>query len=275
MSDRPDPDRRALDASALRRDLIGADALWHRIDILDRTESTNADAAAAAREGVPEGLVVTTEHQVAGRGRLGRSWQSPPMSGLAVSVVLRPASVAPARWPWLPLLAGVAVRESVVDSAGVDASLKWPNDVLVAGRKLAGILVERVDTPIGAAAVVGIGVNVSLDTAELPVPEATSLALAGAVTTDRTVLTEALLRRLAAHYRAWLSVAGDPEHSLRAEYAAACGTIGQRVRIELPDGSAMVGLALGIDPAGRLEVDVDGERQTVGAGDVVHLRSGS
>src|ERR671923_2885328 len=92
-----------LDRDALRRELVRPGSMWTRIDILDRTESTNADAAAAARDGAPEGLVVATEHQVAGRGRLGRTWESPPRSGLAVSVVLRPDRVAPARWPWLPL----------------------------------------------------------------------------------------------------------------------------------------------------------------------------
>jgi BirA family biotin operon repressor/biotin-[acetyl-CoA-carboxylase] ligase len=275
VTDRPDPDRPPLDAAVLRHDLVGGDSLWRTVNVLPETGSTNAIAAAAAREGAPEGLVVTTEHQVAGRGRLGRTWESPPRSGLAVSVVLRPDRVPPARWPWLPLLAGVAVRDCVVGSTGVEASLKWPNDVLVDGRKLAGILVERVDTPAGAAAVVGIGINVSLDADELPVPEATSLAMAGAATTDRTVLTVALLRRLEAHYRAWRTVGGDPEQGLRDEYVRACATVGQRVRIALPDGSALVGQALGVDSVGRLEVDADGARRAVGAGDVVHLRIGS
>src|SRR5919108_6640842 len=110
-----------LDRDALRRELVRPGSMWTRIDILDRTESTNADAAAAARDGAPEGLVVTAEHQAAGRGRLGRSWESPPRSGLAVSVVLRPGSVSAARWPWLPLLTGVAVRECVVEEAGGEA----------------------------------------------------------------------------------------------------------------------------------------------------------
>jgi BirA family biotin operon repressor/biotin-[acetyl-CoA-carboxylase] ligase len=265
----------SLDRDAIERALLENGSIWSRIDILDRTESTNTDAAAAARDGAPEGLVVMTEQQVAGRGRLGRIWESPPRSGLAVSVVLRPDRVPSARWPWLPLLAGVVVRECVVESAGVEASLKWPNDVLVEGRKLAGILVERVDTPTQAAAVVGIGINVTIRAAELPVPEATSLAIAGATTTDRTVLTVALLRRLEAHYRAWLTVGGDPEQSLRDEYVRACATVGQRVRIELPDGSALLGRALGVDAQGRLEIDADGSRRAIGAGDVVHLRGGS
>lgn len=275
VADRRNPDRPTLDAAVLRRDLVETNSLWRTVDVLPETGSTNADAAAAAREGAPEGLVVTTEHQVSGRGRLGRVWASPPRSGLAVSVVLRPSRVSPSRWPWLPLLTGVAVRDCVAESAGVEARLKWPNDVLVEGRKLAGILVERVDTPLGAAAVVGIGINVSLDASELPVPEATSLALADAATTDRTVLTVALLRRLETHYRAWLDAEGDPGYGLRNDYVRACATVGEQVRIALPDGSALVGRAVGVDPAGRLEVDAEGVRRAVGAGDVVHLRSGS
>ncbi|MGH3456388.1 MAG: biotin--[acetyl-CoA-carboxylase] ligase [Nocardioidaceae bacterium] len=262
-----------LDRAALERALLRADSLWREIEIRERTESTNADVAGAARTGVEEGLVVAAEHQIAGRGRLGRRWESPPRSGLAVSVLLRPSTVPPARWPWLPLLVGVAVREGLVESTGVEAMLKWPNDVLVKDRKLAGILVERIDSDRGPAAVAGVGLNVSLDAGELPTPEATSLRLLGA-TTDRTPLLVELLSRLESHYRAWTAATGDPER-LRIAYVSGCATVGQRVRVELPDGSTLVGRAVGVDGSGRLEIDTDGERRAVGAGDVVHLRSGS
>ncbi|HKE71917.1 MAG TPA: biotin--[acetyl-CoA-carboxylase] ligase [Nocardioidaceae bacterium] len=263
-----------LDRAAIERALVQDDSLWRELDLREQTESTNADVAAAARDGAAEGLVVTTEHQVAGRGRLGRSWESPPRSGLAVSVLLRPESVPASRWPWLPLLVGLAVRESVVTVAGVEAVLKWPNDVLVGGRKLAGILVERIDSDAGPAAVVGVGINVSLAADQLPTPEATSLRLTGATSTDRTVLLVDLLRRLETRYRVWLTTAGDPE-PLRTAYVSACATVGQRVRVAMPDGTTLVGRAVGIDAAGRLEIDTDGVRRAVGAGDVVHLRSGS
>ena len=121
------------------------------------------------------------EHQTAGRGRLDRSWVTPPRSALTFSVLLRP-TVPAAAWPWLPLLTGHAVS-TALRTAGFDASVKWPNDVLLPvdgeDRKVAGILVERVETPTGPAAVVGIGINVGMTADELPVPEATSLALAG------------------------------------------------------------------------------------------------
>ena len=120
--------------------------------------------------------MVVAEHQTAGRGRLDRSWETPPRAALTFSVLLRP-SVGPEQWPWLPLLTGYAVGTALRD-AGFDAGVKWPNDVLIGDLKVAGILVERVDTPTGPAAVLGVGLNVSTTAEELPVPTATSLALA-------------------------------------------------------------------------------------------------
>ena len=140
------------------------------------TRSTNADVAQAARDGAPEGTVHVTEDQTGGRGRLDREWVAPKGSGLAASVLLRPTSVPLHRWGWLPLLTGVAVADAVAD-LGIRAKLKWPNDVEVDGRKLAGILVEAVSTPDGMAAVVGVGLNVAMTAEQLPVPHATSLAL--------------------------------------------------------------------------------------------------
>ena len=264
-----------LDRDRLETALLGADSLWRRVEVVESTDSTNADVAAAARRGTDEGLVVVAEHQRAGRGRLGRRWESPPRSGIAVSVLLRPSSVGPARWPWLPLLAGLAVHDCLADVAAVEARLKWPNDVLVVGRKAAGVLVERIDSDAGPAAVIGIGLNVSVGPTELPTPWSTSLAIAGAATTDRATILVELLRRLAARYHDWIGAEGDPAAGLRAAYVAACDTLGREVRVELPDGDPLVGRAVGVDMSGRLELSVGGERRVVGAGDVVHLRSGS
>src|SRR5688572_3072503 len=133
--------------------------------------STNAELMRAAGEDAPEGTVLVAEHQVAGRGRLDRIWTSPPRAGITVSFLLRP-DVPAARKGWLPLLTGVALAEAVAEVTGVLASLKWPNDLLAAdGRKLAGILAEST----GRAVVVGVGLNVSTTTAELP-DTGTSLA---------------------------------------------------------------------------------------------------
>ena len=265
-------ERAPLDREQLGRGLQGT--LWTRVEVRERTASTNADVAAAARQGSPEGLVVTAEHQVAGRGRLTRSWQAPARSGLAVSMLVRPAEVPAASWPWLPLLTGVAVATAISAAAGVEARVKWPNDLLVDEHKVAGILVERVETPTGSAAVIGIGVNVDLRAEELPVPQATSLALAGAGV-DRTALLVEVLRALSRQYESWRANGGDPAYGLRTAYANACTTLGRRIRAELPDGTAVVGLASGVDDSGRLLVHTGSGFKALGAGDVVHLRSGS
>jgi BirA family biotin operon repressor/biotin-[acetyl-CoA-carboxylase] ligase len=239
-----------------------------RVEIVAAAPSTNALVAARARLGEPEGLVVVTEHQTAGRGRLDRSWQTPARAALTFSVLLRP-EVPALEWPWLPLLTGHALARVLRDT-GVPAGVKWPNDVLIDDRKVAGILVERVDTPLGAAAVVGIGLNVSTTAEELPVDTATSLALAGGTEPDRTALLLALLAGLRVEHDAWRA-RGSRE--LRAAYAASCVTVGRTVRVELPSGETLTGPATGIDPGGRLLVRGSHGETAVGAGDVVHVRA--
>jgi BirA family transcriptional regulator, biotin operon repressor / biotin---[acetyl-CoA-carboxylase] ligase len=262
--------RPPLRPAALRRALVVPGGLWTDLRVVPETGSTNADAIAAAREGAPQGLVIVAERQSAGRGRLGRQWESPPRAGLALSVLLRP-TVPPARLGWLPLLAGVALAEAVRRIARIDAYLKWPNDLLLQGdRKTAGILAETAD----GAVVLGIGLNVTLREEELPRPDATSLALAGAENTDRDPLLRALLRALADWYVRFAEHGGDPEASgLREAYIFHCGTIGRRVSVDLPGGSVLEGQASGIDGDGRLQVtDRFGAVRTVAAGDVVHAR---
>jgi BirA family biotin operon repressor/biotin-[acetyl-CoA-carboxylase] ligase len=159
----------------------------------------------------------------------------------------------------------VALVEAVRRVSEVDAVLKWPNDLLIADRKAGGILVEAHD----GAVVVGIGLNTSLRADELPVPTATSLALAGAVSADRDPLLRAVLRGLAFWYARWRAAAGDADASgLREAYLLHCATLGRQVRVELPGGAGATGRADGIDPDGRLLVDGHG----YAAGDVVHLR---
>ena len=262
-----DLDRPPLDAASLRAALTGPGRLWTDVVVTSETGSTNVDAAAAARAGAPEGAVHTTDSQTAGRGRLDRTWSAPAGSSVHVSVVLRPDSVPAARWVWLPLLVGLAV-DATVHECGVESGLKWPNDVLVDGRKLAGILLERVETGSGPAAVVGVGVNVTLRRDELPVETATSLVLEGATETDRTIVIRSLLRNLEALYRAWAASGGDPAAGIRDSYVRRCVTIGQRVRVMLPLDETWVGQATGIDDLGRLLVD----GRAISAGDITHLR---
>jgi BirA family biotin operon repressor/biotin-[acetyl-CoA-carboxylase] ligase len=227
--------------------------------VVDTTESTNADVAAAARDGAAEGLVVAAEFQHGGRGRLSRTWVSPARAGLTFSVLLRPPQLS----GWVPLLAGVALVRALRERGGVEATVKWPNDVLVEDRKLAGILCEHVAPD---AVVVGVGLNVTTHAEELPGPPATSLLIERGVT-DRAVLLPAILRSLAGAYAGWRA---DPQ-ALPPAYRSVSSTFGRPVRLSLPDGSTVEGVADGLDDDGRIVVN----GMAYGAGDVVHLRAAS
>lgn len=261
LSRRPALDRAAL--AALAPDLV--------VEVLDTTTSTNAVAAERARDGAPEGLVVVAEHQTAGRGRLNRTWETPARSALTFSMVLRP-DVAPADWPWLPLLTGHVVAKTL-RAAGYAAGVKWPNDVLIGDQKIAGILLERVESDAGPAAVVGVGLNVSLTAEELPVPTGTSLLLASGAAPDRTALLVSLLGSLREAYDAWQAGGADATARLRSSYVASCVTIGREVRVEMPSGEPLTGTAAGVDATGRLVVAGASGETVVGAGDVVHVRA--
>jgi BirA family biotin operon repressor/biotin-[acetyl-CoA-carboxylase] ligase len=270
MPDFSDLDRPPLDAQFLQGRLVRPGSLWTQIDVLAETESTNLVVAAQARAGAPEGLVVAAEYQSSGRGRLGRTWTAPARSALLMSALLRPVSVPAVRWPWLGLLAPLAVATAVRRVGEIQAQVKWPNDVLVEDRKLSGILLERVDTPSGPAAVVGIGLNVTLRADERPHAAATSLALEGATTTDRATVMAAVLRELAMRYQAWADAYGDPE-TILPEYRELSATFGRAVRAELPDGTTITGRATGLDPDGRLVVQTASGPHPLAAADVTHL----
>ncbi|MCF6522082.1 biotin--[acetyl-CoA-carboxylase] ligase [Streptomyces sp. JJ36] len=270
-----DLERPPLNAASLRRALVRDETLWTSLDVLESVGSTNTELADRARVGTARpGAVLVAEEQTAGRGRLDRTWTAPPRSGLFLSVLLAPQAPA-VRWGWLALLTGVATASALARTAGVDTALKWPNDLLVevAGeeRKAGGILAERVTEE---TVVVGVGLNVSLRAAELPVPEAGSLALAGAHTTDRDPLLRAVLRSIADWYGRWDAAAGDHTASgLLEAYAAGCATLGRTVRAELPGGEELTGEAVAVDGDGRLVLATEaGVQRPVAAADVVHLR---
>ena len=268
-----------LRADVIREAMAGGSAgpagsvgLWASVRVVSSTGSTNADLLV---DDGPEGQVLVAEEQTAGRGRAGRTWVSRPGASLTFSVLLRPASVPPSALGWLPLLTGVAVAAGVRSTAGVAAALKWPNDVLVGDRKLAGILAEQ--SADGAAVVVGVGLNVATQEHELPVSPsglaATSLLVEGA-----DVGREALLAGILFFLERWyLGFSADPDpvrSGLLAEYRAACATLGRQVRVELPAGRVLAGVAEDIDPSGRLLVRPTGAASAtpVSAGDVIHLR---
>jgi BirA family biotin operon repressor/biotin-[acetyl-CoA-carboxylase] ligase len=273
--------------------LVRPGGLWREVRVVGETGSTNADLLAQAGAGAAEGVVLVAEAQTAARGRLGRRWTSPPRAALTFSVLLRPRGVPPARLGWVPLLAGVAAASAVRAVTGVEAALKWPNDVLADGGKLGGILAER----SGPAVVVGIGINVWQDRAGLPGEAATSLLLAapagGAARAGdgsagragdgsaaqvpglRERLLAELLAALSDWYLAWRDQAspGDADAcGLRREYARRCATLGREVVVTMPGAEAISGTAAGVDWAGRLEVRTAHGRVSVTAGDVVHVR---
>ncbi|RPF22458.1 biotin--[acetyl-CoA-carboxylase] ligase [Myceligenerans xiligouense] len=275
---------------------------FHRIDVVEESTSTNSELVAAVRadpRAWPAPSALVAERQTAGRGRAGRSWETPPRASLTVSILLRPA-VPAERLGWLPLLAGTAVVRTVSgddggsapgsdrDDGAADLAVKWPNDVLVRAdtpvtglggyRKVAGILAEVV--PGGTAGepvavVLGIGLNVSQTAGELPVETASSLALAGYGDLDRTSLLSALLGEVAAAVGRWERAGGDPVASgLAAECVRVSATLGTRVRAELAGGAGTVrGEAVRLDATGALVIRTgEGEERTVSAGDVHHLR---
>lgn len=263
-----------------------------RVEVVETSPSTNAELVTAVRAdpaGWPAPSALVAEHQTAGKGRAGRSWETPARAGLTVSVLLRPQVPAEALG-WLPLLAGLAVVRTVSDG-GVTAAVKWPNDVLlpavdtIAGlglyRKVAGILAQVVPEaqgipgPGAPAVVLGIGLNVSQSAEELPVPTATSLTLAGYPRPDRTDVLVRLLGEVHAVVRRWEKAGGDAAAAgLLDEYTAVSATLGTRVRAELAGGAGTLeGEAVGLDRSGALVVRTEsGEERTVTAGDVWHLR---
>jgi BirA family biotin operon repressor/biotin-[acetyl-CoA-carboxylase] ligase len=263
--DRREADRSPLEPGPLAR-AAGPD--WS-LTLLPTVASTNE---AALANPVPRRVIVA-DHQTAGRGRLDRTWVTPAGTALTFSAVVRP-DLPGERWPLLPLAAGLAVADAVRRS-GLEPVVKWPNDLLIGGRKTCGILVERAEQADGAGpvAVIGIGINVAMTEAELPLPTATSLAIEGA-TVDRVILLGQVLEALDQRLDALQAAPDD----FVATYRDSCDTVGREVDVLMPDGSLLHGTAHDVDEHGRLVVRVDQDGGTedvaVGAGDVVHVRPG-
>jgi BirA family biotin operon repressor/biotin-[acetyl-CoA-carboxylase] ligase len=257
------PDR--LGPSELAPYLRGS---WRDVRWFAETDSTQHVARELARAGAAEGTTVIAERQTAGRGRLGRSWHSPPGRNLYCSVVLRPA-LEPAAVPQVGLVVGLAVADAVAETTGLRPAIKWPNDVLLGGRKVAGILtemeaeVERVHHVIA-----GIGVNLNLEARAFPRElrgKATSLRVATGRRIDRAAFTAGLLAALEARYGRFLT-GGFP--SVRSEWESYSALTGRTVVAAAP-GDEVAGRVLGLDADGALRVRCpDGSVARVVAGEV-------
>ena len=230
--------------------------------------STNTYVLERARQGVAEGLVAVAEHQTAGRGRLDRRWESPPGANLLASVLLRPRCEADDLHLCSAVVA-LAAADACAELAAVEPVLKWPNDLLVNGSKLAGVLAEaEFDGSRLRGVVVGIGLNVAW-----PGPvEAGGTCLVhveGSKPVDKGALLDSILEKVARRRPLLDEQAG--RRALADEVRRRCATIGQRVRVTMP-AEEFTGVASDIDDAGHLVVDSESGRRLVGAGDVVHLR---
>ena len=262
-----------------------------RLIWLEQASSTNSQLIDIARsEQLPDFTVMATANQVSGRGRAGRSWEAPSDASLAISVLLRPALAGAngmSGLGWLPLLGGLAMSETVARLLENSApglakpvlGVKWPNDVLVDELKISGVLSELVTaSTTEAIVVVGAGINLTQTAAQLPVPTATSLALAGANLPEDLaqrfdLVLSTYLERLNFWYQRFVAAALDPVASgLRQAVIDNCVSLGRQVRAILPGDTELVGKALTIDDAGRIVLSVNGLANPVAAGDIVHLR---
>ena len=243
-------------------------ARYWRVNVVDSTGSTQVDLAKSVRNGqAKSGDVLVTEFQSAGRGRLDRTFVTLPRTALLFSFYVKPNN-RDERWGWIPLLVGQSVCKAISESFAVDngIKMKWPNDILLNEKKLAGLLVERLETDDGAGVVIGIGLNVSANQEELPIEGATSLEMEGFHNVDREKLLIAILTSFEGYLKRWES--NDP--TLLSEYCASSATIGRKVSIELPGGEKITALASSIDVTGALVLD-NGKNITVG--DIVHIVS--
>lgn len=275
------PPSEVLDARDLAARLSGLPL--GRLEVVDRVASTSTELArlaAADPDAWPDRSVLVAEHQEAGRGRAGRTWTTPRGVALTVSVLLRPspAQVPVERLGWVPLLGGLAAARALRD-LGAPAVLKWPNDVLLpagpgepavpgwgAFRKVAGVLADVV---ADGAVVLGIGLNVAQTADQLPVPSATSLALAGVTATRADALIAVLARWVEAD-ATWRAAGGAGPVE---DWSRLAVTLGRAVRVALPGGGEVVGTAVALEPDGALRVAHGGGETLVRAGDV-SLRTG-
>ncbi len=245
--------------------------LGRAIHCLDSVDSTNRYARNMAEGGAPDGTVILAEEQTRGRGRLDRSWHSPPGLGLWLSIILRP-EIAPAAAPGLSLVTGLALAKTIEEQLNIAAKLKWPNDCLLGGKKTAGILIDlAASAELVRYVVVGVGINVLHNPDDFP-PElqkmATSLSQAAARPVDRALFLTGFLAGLEREYFRFIKEGLAP---FIKPYTRRCSLIGCHVEA-LVGRRLVTGKAVGIDPSGALVI-ADGENEIVlTAGEVTRVR---
>ena len=238
-------------------------------EYLEQTGSTNKDLLARA-EGLPEFFVLATDFQTAGKGRMERSWEASPGSSVMASILLRPQFTQSSGIGWLSLLTALAITKAI-SGLGLAPKIKWPNDVLIAEKKVSGILAE-VATDLSCV-VIGFGINVNQSANQLPVDTATSLSVESADSVDRDQLLAAVIENIRSLYVGLSNASGDASASgLRQAILELSSTVGSQVSVEFPDGKKAFGLAKDIDETRRLVVVTQNETLSVSAGDVLHLR---
>ena len=234
----------------------GLPSKYWRVRVLPEVGSTQD---LLKNELVSTGDCVVAEFQSAGRGRLERKFDAVPGTALLFSFYIEPTKST--QWGWIPLLAGIAVAQTLNEETdSITYKTKWPNDVIADSGKICGILCERYGTGI----IVGIGINVSMEAAELPVPTASSIFIESGLELDRNVLLPALLTNFSGIFARWNS--GE---DLKSKYRALSQTIGSEVSVLLPDGLSINGRAIGVDPEGQLILE---SGDLISVGDVLHLR---
>lgn len=269
------PTSDALNTIAIQAGLT-AQALGHSIHILTETASTNSLGMTLAVSGEPHGTVILAEHQTAGKGRLGRSWVSPPNKNIYCSMILRDPRLQQ-HLTWIPLATGLALQEAIQKTLGITPSLKWPNDLLIGNKKLAGILCESTSRGhTGGVFIIGFGVNVNAEREDFPADlqsTSTSIFQESNMLCDRNTLLTSIFNYLEKWYD---HLASDNIVAVQSAYTAACSTLGIDVRCTLNEAREIHGRATAIGMDGSLQVIPfdQGARQAIEirSADVTHVR---
>lgn len=269
------PTSDALNTASIQADLT-TEALGHSIHILTETASTNSLGMTLAASGAPHGTIILAEHQTAGKGRLGRSWVSPPNKNIYCSIILRNPRLQQ-YLTWIPLATGLALSEGIQKTLGIAPSLKWPNDLLIGNKKLAGILCESSSRgQSGGVFIVGFGVNVNADREDFPAElqaTSTSIFQESGHQSNRNILLTSIFN----HLEKWYDhLASDNIGAVQSAYTAACSTLGIDVRCTLNESREVHGRATAIGMDGSLQVIPfdQGARQAIEirSADVTHVR---